>query len=116
MFRFEELEIWKMAIEYADKCYNIADKFPKHEIFALGDQLRRAAVSIPNNIAEGSGGTPKEFSNFLNISVRSTLETISILIMAERRVYISAEQRLTLYKEAEILIRRIRAFKNSINN
>jgi four helix bundle protein len=53
MFRFEELEIWKLAIEYGDKLYNIADKFPMRELYAMGSQLRRAALSISNNIAEG---------------------------------------------------------------
>lgn len=90
-FRFEHLEIWKTAIEYADELYNIALSFPSEEKYALADQLRRAAISISNNIAEGSrSGTVKNFSSFLNISIHQHMklltsptlqkkETISIL-------------------------------------
>jgi four helix bundle protein len=89
MFRFEELEIWKLSLKYADKCYYIASKFPEYERNALADQLRRAVISISNNIAEGSGSpTSKGFSAFLDISIKSTLETVNILFFATRRNYI----------------------------
>ena len=114
MFRFEGLEIWKLAIEYGRKCYDISLKFPKEETFALADQLRRAAVSISNNIAEGSGGTDKDFANFLNMAVKSTLETVNILYFAKDRNYISDDKKGVLYEEAEKLIRKIRAFKNKL--
>lgn len=74
MFRFEELEIWKLAIKYAKDCYRIAEKFPKNEQFSLSDQLRRAAISISNNIAEGSTGSDANFRKFLNTAVGSTLK------------------------------------------
>jgi len=93
-FRFESLEIWHKAIKYADKIYNVADRLPKKELFGLGAQLRRAAVSIPNNIAEGSGSNSiKEFKNFLNISIKSTLETVSMLFFVKERNYISGKIR-----------------------
>lgn len=114
MFRFEGLEIWKDSIEYADKCYDVSKTFPKEETFSLADQLRRAAVSIPNNIAEGSAGTDKDFANFLNIALKSAMETVSILIFAERRGYIRKGIRVGLYGQAETLIRRVRAFKNTL--
>lgn len=115
MFRFEELEIWKLAIEYGDKLYNIADKFPMRELYAMGSQLRRAALSISNNIAEGSGGSSnKDFCSFLDRSIKSTLETVNILYFAEIRKYINEEKRLELYKEAERIVRKIRAFKKSL--
>jgi four helix bundle protein len=88
--------------------------FPKHETFALADQLKRAAVSISNNIAEGSGGTKKDFSNFLNIAVKSVLETVNILHFAESIGYIDLSKKDDLYREAETLIRKIRAFKNTL--
>ena len=114
MFRFEELEIWRLSILYNKTMYTIAEQFPKCETFALADQLRRASVSISNNIAEGSGGTSKDFSNFLSISVKSALETVNILYIAEAQGYISKNQRILYYQEAEKLIRKIRAFKNSL--
>jgi four helix bundle protein len=114
MFRFEDLEIWRMAIDYGDKLYRVSYTFPKEGRFALSDQLRRSAVSISNNIAEGSCGTSKEFSYFLNTAIRSTLETVSILYFAKRQGYLDEQERVILYNEAELLIKKIRAFKNKL--
>lgn len=115
MFRFEELEIWKLSITYARLMYCLANNFPKIEQFALADQLRRAAVSISNNIAEGSGGTPKDFSHFLSIAIKSTLETVNILYVARMLNYISENERVKHYQEAEKIIKMMRALKNKIN-
>jgi four helix bundle protein len=116
MFRFEQLEIWELSITYGKKLYKTSLNFPGEEKFALADQLRRSAVSISNNIAEGSGGSPKEFSNFLNIAVRSALETVNILYFARENEYINKELQQNLYQEAEILIKKIRAFKKSLKD
>jgi len=115
VFRFEELEIWKLAIEYGNELYDVADKFPPKELYGLGSQLRRSAVSISNNIAEGSGAsTNKDFRSFLDISVKSTLETVNILYFAKIRKYITEEKRLKLYEEAEKIIRKTRSLKNTL--
>ena len=115
MFRFEELEIWKLSVDYGNELYDISWNFPSEEKYSLGDQLRRAAVSISNNIAEGSGSTTKKnFAFFLDISVKSAFETVNILYFAEKRNYINPEKRKKLYDSAEVLIKRIRAFKNSL--
>lgn len=115
MFRFENLEIWKLATEYADELYDTANKFPAEEKFALADQLKRAAVSISNNIAEGSGATTiKDFSCFLDISIKSALETVNIVYFAHLRKYISPERKQYFYQKAETLIKKIRAFKKSL--
>lgn len=114
MFRFEGLEIWQLAINYAKSIYKLLAKFPKVETFALADQLRRAVVSISNNIAEGSGGTDKDFSNYLDIAVKSALETVNCLHIAKELGYIKEEEETVLYNQAELLIKKIRAFKNSL--
>ena len=54
-FKFESFDVWKRAIEFADKMFDAADKLPQKYQFSLGEQLRRAALSIPTNLAEGSG-------------------------------------------------------------
>jgi four helix bundle protein len=112
MFRFESLDIWRLGIEYSLECYKKAASFPQIEQFALADQLRRSAVSVPTNIAEGTGGTEKEFCSFLNIAVKSCLETVSLLIVAERLKYITMDERLDLYSKAETLVRKTRALRN----
>jgi len=115
MFRFEELDIWKLALEYADAIYNTSDRFPNSEKYNLTDQLRRSSLSISNNIAEGSGArTNKNFSSFLDISAASLMETVNLLYFARNRKYITENKRLELYEKAEILIKKIRSFKNSL--
>ena len=114
MFRFESLEIWQLPIRYANSLYIAAKSFPKEEMYPLSDQLKRAAISISNNIAEGSGGGLKNFAKYLNISVMSALETVNILHIEKHQNYITEEQRHELYLEAEKLIRKTRALKNTL--
>ena len=115
MFRFESLDIWKLAIEYADRIYDITIKFPKYELFALTSQLRRAAVSISANIAEGSlSDSNREFKSFLNYAIRSTGETISELVIAKRREYIDEKEFQSIYKDAEVLVKRTTVFRKGL--
>ena len=117
MFRFEELEIWRLAIEYAEDIYQLTEAqiFPINERYNLIDQLKRAAVSISSNIAEGSGvSTDKNFCSYLDIAVASALETVSLMSFAEKRGYIACGKKAELYSKAETLIKKIRSFKKSI--
>ena len=115
MFRFEELEIWKLAMEYANKIYDLIKNIPTDEKNNVIDQLRRASLSISNNIAEGSGvSTNKNFCFFLDISISSALETVNLLHFAKMRNYITDSQRAELYNKAETLIKKTRAFKNAL--
>lgn len=116
MFRFENLDIWKLAIEYANILYDLAEeKFPVSEKYNLSDQLKRSALSISNNIAEGSGAsTKRNFCSFLDISISSVLETVNLLCFAGKRRYITEEERLRLYNKAELLVKKTRSFKNSL--
>ncbi len=116
MFRFENLEIWKLAISYAKDCYEIAASFPSNERFALADQLRRAAISISNNIAEGSATSSARFRSYLDISIGSTLETVNIIFFACEQKYIDAERKEKMYEMAEKLIRKTRSFRKSLND
>jgi four helix bundle protein len=74
-FRFQDLEIWQMAIEIGDKLFDIADQLEQKHLFRFAEQLRAAGMSMSNNIAEGSGcDSDKEFARFLDIARRSTFE------------------------------------------
>ncbi|MBI4133130.1 four helix bundle protein [Candidatus Uhrbacteria bacterium] len=115
MFRFENLEIWKLSIAYGKKCYKIAATLPKEEVYALGSQLRRAALSISNNIAEGSVGSEQNFKKYLTTAIGSTLETVNILHFALEVGYIDIEIRGEMYEEAEKLIRKTRSFMKSLD-
>lgn len=116
MFRFEQLEIWRLSVDYGKDCYGIADQFPKHETYALGDQLRRAGISISNNVTEGSVGSKANFKKYLNIAIASTLETVNILNFAYEINYIKIEIRDGMYEKAEKIIRKIRNFSKSLND
>ena len=89
-FKFENLEVWNMAIDLADEVDKSVSDFPKIEMYSLATQLKRAADSVVLNIAEGSTWQSKlEFIRFLNYSLRSAIEVVSCLFIAKRRSYIS---------------------------
>ncbi len=75
MNNFKELNVWKKLMELVVIIYQLSDKFPSNEQFGLIGQIRRAAISIPSNIAEGAGRkSAKEFEHFLSISMGSCFE------------------------------------------
>lgn len=85
-FRFQDLEIWKLAVEIADELFEIGDELEEKHLFRFAAQLRGAGMSMSNNIAEGSGSEwKKEFKNFLNIARRSAFENANILIILNGR-------------------------------
>lgn len=116
MFRFEELRIWQLAVKYGKKCYEIAGEFPKHENYSLADQLRRAAISISSNIAEGSVGSKANFRKYLNTAIGSILEIVNILNFAYEIKYITEREKISMYQEAEALIKQIRSFSRSLGD
>ena len=84
-WRFEDLEIWKGAVDLAVKFHLIAERLDKRRLYRYAEQLRAAGLSISNNIAEGSGSThQQEFIQFLNITRRSLFEDASMLLVFER--------------------------------
>ena len=100
-FRFENLEVWKKSIDWADAVFELADGLLQKYQFSLGEQLRRASLSVPTNIAEGVGRKlGKESDYFYRISRGSTYEVISLLVMAGKRGELSKEKYKELYSEA----------------
>lgn len=90
---YEHLKIWREGVELASLIYKITKKFPKSEIFGIVSQLRRAVVSIPSNIAEGSGrNSPKDFCRFIDIAIGSLNETESLLAVSLKLEYLSNEE------------------------
>ncbi len=90
--RFENLHIWQKGIDLVEDIYTITSNFPNSELYTLTSQLRRSAISIPSNIAEGKGrGGIKEFVNFLHISLGSLYELKTQLFIAKRLAYINSK-------------------------
>ena len=102
MFNFEKLDVWHKAIEFADLIYSDTRAFPSDERFGLTNQMRRAAVSVSSNIAEGSSRSSRtDFARFLEISTGSLFEVVSQAFIAKRQAFLSAEQFRVLYRAAE---------------
>jgi four helix bundle protein len=87
---FKELKVWSKSMDLAVSIYGLTSKFPEEERFGLTSQLRRAAVSIPSNIAEGSSrGSNKEFFHFLRIADGSSAEVETQLLIASRLGFVN---------------------------
>lgn len=115
-FKFEKLVIWQLAIEMANNIHLMTRNFPKEEIFSLTSQIKRAADSVALNIAEGSTGQSNlEQQRFLGYAQRSGLEVVSALYLSIKREYITKEIFEIRYNELDNLVRKIQAFKNSLN-
>ncbi len=85
-FKYERLDSWQKAIEFANTMFDIADALPQRYQFSLGEQLRRASLSVPTNIAEGSGrDKPGEARFFYRVSKGSVYECVSLLVMIGKR-------------------------------
>jgi four helix bundle protein len=90
---FQNIQVWQDAVQFHEATIPILRKFPKEEIYAMSSQLRRASLSISNNIAEGCGReSSKELRNFLNIAMGSVKETESMIVVAQKLSYIDKEQ------------------------
>lgn len=89
---FKELKVWQKAIDLVTKIYTKSQEFPKEELYGLTSQIRRSAVSIPSNIAEGCGRkTNKDFANFLGISLGSAFELETQLIIAKNLNFMNSD-------------------------
>ena len=114
-FRFEDLEIWQMAIEIADELFDIAAELDRKRLYRFAEQLRGAGMSMSNNIAEGSGSSSKkEFMQFLNIARRSTFENANILILLRRRKLIEQETLEKSLDNLDHLCRMITNFQKTL--
>ncbi|HID63382.1 MAG TPA: four helix bundle protein [Anaerolineae bacterium] len=101
-FKFETFDVWQRAIEFANVMFDVADALPKKYQFSLGEQLRRAALSMPTNLAEGSGrDNPKEKRYFYQISKGSVYEVVSLLVMIGKRGQLTREDYRRYYSEAD---------------
>jgi four helix bundle protein len=116
-FRFEDLEIWRMAIEVAELLFHVADELEAKKLYRFAEQLRGAGLSAPNNIAEGSGSASKrEFIQFLNIARRSTFENANMLIVLDRRTLITRTRRDQLLERLDHLSRKITSFQRTLRS
>ena len=113
----KNLEVWKKSIDFVVSLYQATKSFPSEEKFGLSSQLQRAAVSIPSNIAEGAARNyPKEFIQFLYISLASSAEIETQLIISEKLEYIKTEEYEKLTSELNTIAKMIQGLIKSIKN
>jgi len=113
-FSFEKLRVYQDSLGFSKQVYKLTREFPRDEVFGITSQLRRAASSIPLNIAEGSGLTKTEFKNFLRRARGSVYECVAILAIALDNRYISDIQHCSLYDSCHNLSKSISALINSM--
>jgi four helix bundle protein len=114
-FKFERLEVWKRSLEWADTLFDVADGLPQKYQFSLGEQLRRAALSVPTNIAEGSGRDgEKESAYFYRIAKGSVYEVVSLLAIAGKRGCLEREAYRSLYAESNEIAAMLTALMKSL--
>jgi four helix bundle protein len=102
MFNFEKLAVWQKAIDFADLVYKHTRRFPADERFGLTNQMRRAAVSISSNIAEGTSRmSQSDFRRFIEIATGSVFEVISQAFIGRRQSFLNEENFRTMYNAAE---------------
>ena len=115
MFRFQKLAVWQKAIDFADSVYRLTGTFPSDERFGLVSQMRRAAVSVSSNVAEGSGRTSNaDFSRFVEIAYGSLMEIVSQCHIASRQGFIGREDFDELCERADELSRMLSGLRASL--
>src|SRR5881275_445287 len=98
MFNFEKLDVWQEAIQFADLVYELTSDFPGEERFGLTNQMRRAAVSISSNLAEGSSRVSRtDFARFVEIATGSLFEVVSQTTIGKRQGFISESDYAAVY-------------------
>ena len=114
-FKFEGLQVWQLALDLCEELDMITKKFPRSEIFILTAQIKRAADSTSLNIAEGSTGqTNPEFKRFLSIAIRSNIEVVACLHLANRRGIIQSDDFNKIYFRCQELNGKLFALRKSI--
>ena len=116
-YKFQKLEVYQLALEYLDLLYRLSKKFPSDEKYNLTSQLHRAGTSIVLNISEGSTGqSDAEQHRFLGLSMRSYLETVACLDIAQRRGYLDADEVNKTTEFGHSLFTKLQSFRRSLKD
>lgn len=116
-YKFQRLEVYQLALQYLDRIYELTKTFPAEEKYNLTSQLQRAATSIVLNIAEGSTGqSDAEQHRFLGLAMRSYLESVACLDIAQRRAYLTTDNLDKIRGFGHQLFTKLQAFRRSLKN
>ena len=112
---FKKLKIWQMAMDLAKEIFKISSSFPSSEKYGLTSQMNRCSISMPSNIAEGSSRTNKSFSHFLDISLGSSFELQTQLLLANNLNYIQNDLAEYIENKLEEFQKATMSFQNTLN-
>jgi four helix bundle protein len=114
-YPFEKLDVWQLAKQLVVKIYFLTKSFPADEKFGIVNQMRRAAVSVSSNIAEGSSrNSQKDQANFYGMAYSSLMELLNQLIISKELSWISSEELAIIRNDIEIVSLKINALRKSI--
>lgn len=114
-FNFERLDVWRRALGLASLVYDVTGVFPAEERFGLSGQMRRAAVSISSNIAEGSSRSSRQdFARFVELATGSLYELVSQAFIARKQKLLGEESFERIYTEAEEIIRMLSGLRTHL--
>ena len=112
---FKDLRVWQESMKFAVEIYRVTSAFPRHELYGLSQQLRRAAVSVPSNIAEGKGHrSDREFGHFLLHARGSLLEVQTQVMIAQELQYLESGDAKRLLALADTIGRSLNSLINSL--
>lgn len=114
MFNFEKLEVWQKAVAFAGLVYRSTRNFPSDERFGLTNQIRRAAVSIASNVAEGSARPPADYARFIGYASGSISEVVTQAAIAQDQGFLSREDYERIYRDAEEINRMLAGLRRSL--
>ncbi len=114
---YKDLSVWQKAMHLVEKCYRLTEAFPRSEEFGLKSQMRRAAVSIPSNIAEGNARrSSNDYCRFLSIALASTAELETQIELARRLNLLQQHEALQLNEQCQEVRRMLNGLRASIAN
>ena len=112
----KDLLVWQKSMELVTEIYKVTTKFPKEEIYGITSQIRRSAISVPSNIAEGAGrNSPKEFKQFLFFALGSLSELETQFIISKNLNYIDEETNVKINNEIVALIKMTASLIRSVD-
>jgi four helix bundle protein len=112
-----DLQIWHDSVELASDLFAVADRLESKRLYRFAEQLRGAGLSMPTNIAEGSGSDhPREFHQYLNIARRSTFENASLVLVFEKQDLIEADEATRLLQQLDHLCRKTTNFQKTLRS
>ncbi|WP_421892726.1 four helix bundle protein [Marinoscillum sp.] len=113
---FTKYDVWNNSISLSVKIYSLTAKYPDEEKYGLVSQLRRASVSVPSNFAEGcSRSSEKELKRFIEISIGSTFELKTQLIISNKLGHLSERDFSSIIDDIDIIAKQLNSFRNKLN-